>query len=663
MGQIKEIEVVTEKLIDSNPGMSRKSALKYAGVNIINKKKKQTILFINPINYSYTLLDQIIEDYDVNLRTHKEFQDKDTKKKALNGNGKNKEKDFSKSINLFYSHPLGILYLAGVARACGFNVKVLDLHKKFCEAVWNKNVTHESIQDFIYDEVKTNILKHKPALVAISCLFSMASEVAHDVACFVKKVDSNLKVLMGGGYPTNSIKEVLEDKNVDMIVVGEAEHALKQIICTLDKYSPKNYFDNPAIVTRESLNKKIKPIGEKIQDLDDIPYPAWDLLDDTASYITGTNRTRSMVKKRCISLYTSRGCPFYCTFCASHTIHGRKLRLHSLDHIFAEIDKLVKDHNINLLLIEDDIFNFNRKRTMDFCKGIVKRWKNRFEIEFPNGIYIPTLDDELVKWLSRAGMKDVHIAVESGHQYTLTHIIKKGGLTLEKTKEAVAALNKYDIIIRNFFIIGFPGETKEMIKKSLQFAAELNTDWTSIFIATPIHGSDLYRMAHENGYLHESSEEDECCRGSNTCTRTKVKSKLENRHYLKASLATKDFNPSELEEIQYDANLRINFIDNRNIKNKRYDRAELIYGDLIKLYPDHLFANYCYWQSLVGQKKVKKIKIVEDKLKILLKNSSNIRYIKKYNLYNKKPFNNILSKHEIDSVNVKTLVAPKWQLM
>ena len=67
------------------------------------------------------------------------------------------------------------------------------------------------------------------------------------------------------------------------------------------------------------------------------------------------------------------------------------------------------------------------------------------------------MDDEVVGWLSRAGMKDVHIAVESGHQYTLTNIVKKGGLTLEKIKKAVDVLNKYDSIIRNFFIIGFPG--------------------------------------------------------------------------------------------------------------------------------------------------------------------------------------------------------------
>ena len=201
------------------------------------------------------------------------------------------------------------------------------------------------------------------------------------------------------------------------------------------------------------------------------------------------------------------------------------MRLHSLDHIFAEIDKLVKAYDINLLLLEDDIFNFNRKRTIDFCKGLIDRWGNRFEIEFPNGIYIPTLDDEVVGWLSRAGVKDVHIAVESGHQYTLTNIVKKGGLTLEKIKKAIDILNKYDIIIRNFFIIGFPGETKEMIRKSLQFAADLNSDWTSIFIASPIHGSDLYRIAHEEGYLDNSKND---------------KNKLENRHYLRSTLKTKE---------------------------------------------------------------------------------------------------------------------------
>jgi radical SAM superfamily enzyme YgiQ (UPF0313 family) len=644
----KEIELIAKGIQDNNPGMAYQSAMEYAEKNVINKKKNQTILFIMPINYSYSLLDQIIEDSNVNLKTHKEFAEANKNLKTLNE--KKKENDFGKSLNLFYSHPLGILYLAGVARTCGFNVEILDLHKNFCEMIWNKNIKHESIQNFLYDNIKEKILRHNPVLVSISCLFSMASEVAHDVAAFVKKIDTNSKVLMGGGYPTNSTKETLWDQNVDIVIVGEGEHAFKEIICSLDEYSPENYFHNPAIATRKSLDKKIKPVGDKIQDLDNLPYPAWDLFDKPMSYITGSNRTRSydLKEKRCVSLYTSRGCPFYCTFCASHTIHGRKLRLHSLEHIFAEIDKLVKDYNINLLLIEDDIFNFNRQRTIEFCKGLIDRWGSRFEIEFPNGIYIPTLNDEVVQWLSRAGVKDVHIAVESGHQYTLTNIVKKGGLTLEKIKEAVNVLNKYDIIIRNFFIIGFPGETKEMIRKSLQFAADLNSDWTCIFIATPIHGSDLHRMAHEEGYLNN---------GKNS------NSKLENTHYLRAGIETEDFTAKELEELQYDANLHINFINNRNLINKRYDRAEVLYGDVVRLYPDHLFANYCYWQSLVGQNKLEDSKIIENRLRVLLKNSINIKYVKKYNLYNKKPFADILSKREIELTNVETLVTPKWQLM
>jgi hypothetical protein len=115
--------------------------------------------------------------------------------------------------------------------------------------------------------------------------------------------------------------------------------------------------------------------------------------------------------------------------------------------------------------------------------------------------------------------------------------------------------------------------------------------------------------------------------------------------------------------LQNDANLQINFINNRNLINKRYERAEAIYGDLIRMYPDHLFGNYCYWQSLVGQKKLKDSRIVGNRLKDLLKNPNNLKYVKKYNLYNKEPFVNMISKREIESTNVETLVAPKWQLM
>ena len=259
----KEIEIVAKKIQTDNPGMTFQTATKYAEKNIINRKKNQTILFIMPINYSYTLLNQIIKDSNVSLKIDKEFVEPDPSRKNLNGKNqklqikKKQEKDFCKSLNLFYSHPLGILYLAGVARACGFKVEILDLHKNFCEMIWNKKIKHESIQSFMYDKIKKKILLHNPVLVSISCLFSMASEVAHDVVTFVKKIDTNVKVLMGGGYPTNSPKETLSDHNVDAAIIGEGEDAFNEILCSLDKYSPENYFHNPAIATQQSLDSPL----------------------------------------------------------------------------------------------------------------------------------------------------------------------------------------------------------------------------------------------------------------------------------------------------------------------------------------------------------------------------------------------------------------------
>ena len=176
----------------------------------------------------------------------------------------------------------------------------------------------------------------------------------------------------------------------------------------------------------------------------------------------------------------------------------------------------------------------------------------------------------------------------------------------------------------------------------------LDTDWTGIFIASPIDGSDLHRMAVEEGYLDEGED---------------GKGNSKNNHYLRSTIKTKDFTPQELEELQYDANLQINFFNNRNLINKRYDRAEALYGDLIRKYPEHLFANYCYWKSLVGQDKLVEANIIEQKLKELIKNPMNLKYVKKYDLYNKKPFSDLISISEINKVNIATLVAPRWQLM
>jgi len=132
--------------------------------------KNNHIVLVNPINYSLRLIDQVL------------------------ASRKNSNADFRKSLDLFYSPPLGILYLAGIAKQQGYTVQIVDLHKRFCEAIWSETFLNSTIYEFVREEL-SHIITTKPAIVGISSLFSMASSVSHIVAKALKTIDSTILCL------------------------------------------------------------------------------------------------------------------------------------------------------------------------------------------------------------------------------------------------------------------------------------------------------------------------------------------------------------------------------------------------------------------------------------------------------------------------------------
>ena len=557
---------------------------------------KDGILLINPINYSLKFVNDII---------------------ANRGKG---QVDFRDSLNVFYSPPLGLLYLAGIAKQEGFCPRIVDFQKIFCEKLWSGTFSSQTIVGFFEEELRHEISQNQPFLVGISSLFGFSSNITHIIAKVVTSINSEIVVVVGGGYPSNQVKEALSDLNIDYAVMGEGENAFKVMLQNEKEVrNRKAFMDYPSLVTRESLLNGITPMPEFIKELDPLPFPSWDSLNLPLEYIENDSRSweTSSSKRKTLYLVTSRGCPFLCTFCASHLVHGRKVRFHSVDRILEEIDVAVKKYDVNNIIIEDDIFTLKKDRTITFCKELIRRYPGRFNVEFPNGVSTKTLDEEVVAWLVEAGMSSIYIAIESGSEYVQNNIIKKR-LKMKGVKNIVEILKKYDVAIRTFFIIGFPGETKAMIQETIDFAENLSADWNSFFIFSPLVGSELYDIAKEKGYLSNMT-------GS--------------MHVSRGNISTEEFTPEEIEEIHYHANIRINFLNNVNLRNKRFDRAEKNFLKITEQYPLHFIGIYCYWLSLVGQKKQNEANIIEHRLKELSQFPANIAYLEKYQLTEKEPFN------------------------
>ena len=230
---------------------------------------------------------------------------------------------------------------------------------------------------------------------------------------------------------------------------------------------------------------------------------------------------------------------------------------------------MVEHYHADTFLIEDDHFFIDRNRALKILKGLQGR---NLKIEFPNGIAVYAIDESVAHALKDAGVSMATLAVESGSPFVLRDIIHKP-LNLQLVTRAVELLRDKDIYIRAFFIIGFPGETAENRRETLEFIRRTGFNWVAVMIATPIAGSELYQICKENHYL--------------------VSPNIEDFHYGKGNIKTQDFTPEQIEKERYLMNLDVNFIHNYDMRNGKYDLALIGFQDVLKRVPDHAIAYYC----------------------------------------------------------------------
>lgn len=525
--------------------------------------------------------------------------------------------DFTKSVDWRPAVPIGILYIAGTLREAGFDVEIYDLHREFYVCREAGYFKENNLAGFFEEHFENILRDSKFDIVGISCLFNVSSSTVAEMGTRCRRVSPSTKIVLGGHYPTNMYREILKTGVCDYIVLGEAEEEFVWLAKHIGyPRIDEKINDELHIVDLNSLDRPDKK-SAIIEDLDSLPMPAWDLLPCAADYIENSIDAERMGspgnegKAKSASIFTTRGCPMRCTFCAAHMVHGRRVRAHSIEYVMRHIDWLVDNYGINDLLIQDDMFNFSTKRAIEFCSTLLKKYRNRFSIEFPNGLAVWKLNEELVINLKKAGMKSATIAIESGSPYVQKHILKKN-LNLSAAKEKVGLLKKHGIGVRAFYVVGFVGETMEMMEETVQFALDLNIDWSEVKIFTPLVGSEMYDIAKENGYLVGDTSENvfgRCC------------------------IETTEFTTEQVKNIQYDANIRINFLNNRYLKEERYRDAEQTFRGLLKSFPKHLFAQWCLWQALVGQKKTDEAgEALEQMLKMANESEKSHTLLERYNI-------------------------------
>ncbi len=357
--------------------------------------------------------------------------------------------------------PLGLAYIASMVRDA-HDVKIID----------------SLVEDLTYEDVKRRMKKYDPELIGITATTSMMPD-AYIIAKIAKKENEDVKIVMGGPHvtfvPERTFKEC---PCIDFIVRGEGEITFKELVDAIDKNGD---FKNIRGLSYKDDGKVINnPPRELIKDVDTIPLPSYDLLPMDKYQADGVKFGTVM---------TSRGCPYNCIFCSSSLQFGRRWRGHSRERVMKELKILNEEYGIREIEFLDDTFTLNRKRAVDIADEIKRE---KMDIRWSASSRVNTFSRKIAKAMKEGGCHTVYFGIESGTQRILNFIGK--GITLEQALKSVKDANDFGLNTLGSFIIGFPDESKDEVKKTIKFSKKVGVRIAQFTIATPYPGTRLWNL-------------------------------------------------------------------------------------------------------------------------------------------------------------------------
>ncbi len=368
------------------------------------------------------------------------------------------------------TQPIGIMYLASLLKNNGHEVELLD-----AEAM---NFGFEDTVDFIkkkdYDVV---------GMTSTTPLFNACITIATEL----KRANLNLKIVLGGPHISALPNESISFDPIDFIVIGEGEYSFLELVKTIEQKG--DFSQVKGIGYKQDGKVILTPRRELISNLDELPFPARELINNDLYLKLYTGKKYTVMT-------STRGCPYQCIFCDSVITFGHRARFRSADNVIAEIKEVVEKYGITDITFTDDTFTLNKERTIEICKKIID---NDLKINFICSSRANTIDEERLEWLKKAGCIQITFGIESGDEGILK-IIKKG-ITLDMARKAIAMVKKAGIGTHASYMLGNPGETLDTVRRTITFAKELDTDYAQFSIATPFPGTEMWKIANEQGLI------------------------------------------------------------------------------------------------------------------------------------------------------------------
>lgn len=355
--------------------------------------------------------------------------------------------------------PLGILYVASVAKEAGYEVIVTDLRGKK--------------GDDLIKNIKLNCSVY--GFTSSTPSYYNALNLARAI-----KSQNNQALTVLGGIHATALPEKIGPE-FDKVVIGEGEISFLQLLDDIKKNKNKD--------------KRFYK-SEYIEDLDSIPFPARDLIPyDSAfsknAFLVGGEYAGTII--------TSRGCPGNCSFCGSKKMWGRRVRFRSPENVIKEIKQMIENYGIKYFRFQDDTIVLWRERLKKLCAAMEPlgiKWRAATRVDYA--------DVDLLNCMKKAGCDEVAYGIESLDQEVLNKNQK--GIKLEQIYQALENTKKVGLKSRLFFIIGLPGEKAGFSRRLKEFLDKTNPDGVDISTLVPYPGSPIFHNPEQYGIKLKSME-------------------------------------------------------------------------------------------------------------------------------------------------------------
>ncbi|MBL6970661.1 MAG: cobalamin-dependent protein [Desulfobacterales bacterium] len=376
---------------------------------------------------------------------------------------------------------LGLLMLGAVLREMGHKVRIIDA----------------SAQGLSYEQTLAKAKRFEPDIVALTAVTPSLLKTVK-LAEMMKKALPTVPVVIGGPHFTAVPEQTLLDYPVfDYGVFGEGEATLKELVEALS--AGRSPMEIAGVVFREKGRVIFCASRPVIKDLDSLPFPAWDLLDEfPGHYHPALFKYKKLPSTHIIS---ARGCPNKCIFCDT-SVFSRQVRFHSAEYVLEMIGWLVKNFGLREIILEDDQFLINKGRVAEICEGLLKA---NWGISWCCSGRVNSVNDiELLKLMKRSGCWQINYGIESGSQEILD--FAKKGTTIAQIVNAVRLTNEAGILSKGYFIFGLPRETEQSMRNTINFAKSIPLNDMSIFTLTPFPGSEMFDIAEQHGTVEKDFE-------------------------------------------------------------------------------------------------------------------------------------------------------------